>query len=1534
MKHTMKLFTSIWILFTSCIICNVSQNPNHKLALSHITLLLPYSSHYEHSPAQFKITAHGGPSNGCIQWNVVPEKHVIDIIPIQSITQHHRDECPPNTFNAAIIKAVSPPQNGRTSATIIATVPKTGQSAECEVFIDKIHRLQVATSTRLIYLGKYESIAVNGFDDKGNKFTTLQGIAMKWSGIKTHLQIISFAEARLMLPGIMDGTNKNPLPVKGITTGQEDVKVEIDTRKHPSHKGCTPAAASLFVVMQLQLVPRTLYAAKCCSASFDLITTSHSELDLTNGNIKFNESYHLYTSDTLKKQKIHIPMQQYHFTLNTYQASKSLKMSIQQDGTLHTTHSIEYGKLLVEDMVADKSADAYAVENTADAGVYVVDAYSIKAQVVKNKRYTIRPNTYTPRTDDWYLTNNEEYLFRLTLYDKHDNAMCVRQLYPSEITHVKDTQLMSLKAWQQEYICDDIEWNVNVLDYDTQVIAQIQTTSIDNQFKITPIKTGSFTLKFTAKGTHCAHDEILARSTKKVMVTSRVSFQNTSTVFCPHSELKLKQQLILIPFSGTHNSHKVPVFFEGGSGRYRLEMNNTNIATLLKHDLRIGQDDKLTVIQGNAIGNAYLFVIDYFNPDNYAFIKVEVEWIHTWLLDQYVHKEILINDYIEIPLMIRDRYNRRFSALDGLQQVITTSSRQQLVSLEFRAPTIGELISSHSARHKKTGNTSGGDVNNTQIIKNIKRTVLNTLDKEKEEPQPIYCDEFDAKVHVGGVASGYDTFMITLSNHKDVHMNTTMFVSVYKEIKPQHKAVAIAINIHEPYTMHWNYGPNPWPIKDILPVDDQFIHPLQVHIPPNNAGDSGKDKKDFSYRYNGKTLEFICYREFHSFVQLSVHNRVSDSLPFPVRSSVDIEIFCFPQFTFAERKMEMGVGTRKSAKTLYPQWVQGGDDASFEFFIEIGQMSGAADVVSVVNNNHLVAKRLGSSLITGKLSDPTQRVHIHPNGFNDSCEVIVLFKGFTMEMASYWIIDGNNQMAHIEGLDNDHHILPFRHNFDDVSVEWQTEDANIVELLPVIARPSDMNGIAHKKKGNVGNGLSVQLGARSVGLVNIVAVIKLRNAPKQIKKTEFQLRQTVTVIPRVVYPCNSIILKPNSSLSLSAQFNPDTNVAGIGQIYNLKHHYSSPDTRDNSVHVQNKKLIVTSNAPPAENVVVTLVLQSPNYAKPHHVKQYPLAQSASLIVSIVEPTGLNLLNAQTIGDNAIFARAVYNTGDDMNQMDSNSPFWSSLSSSLSSNDASAADIEYSATENIVCEGQNVTLQIAILDELGRELHVMDDVKVVSNDTTVVLPREEIKISTLDIGGAMYATVHLDAFQPGYATITFREKDVQSTSSSQHQYVYDDPTFLRTFLTIHVLSTAECEASFGVTFAHEEDEKEYKNDTTMSEFEDEKDYKNGKNWQPNTAKLPAKDSNVLAAIFGVVIFVCIAGCTWGSCGGLCAINGPNNDDDQLYPGALPPAAFNPTNPYVRSIQGAIGQRNSFNQSQSFGSGFNASGFTSGNSSWQM
>ncbi len=311
--------------------------------------------------------------------------------------------------------------------------------------------------------------------------------------------------------------------------------------------------------------------------------------------------------------------------------------------------------------------------------------------------------------------------------------------------------------------------------------------------------------------------------------------------------------------------------------------------------------------------------------------------------------------------------------------------------------------------------------NNTQIIKEIIKNI-NIIPSNKVQPI-INCTQMIGQILVRGINEGYDEFTISLNE-----IFTKMFVSVYKPIQPHHSSVAIAININEPYTMHWSAGPLPWPIKEEIPIDNQFIHPLQVDIPYNNNNNNTNDKY-YGFNYNGKILEFICYKSFHNWIQLSVSNRViENNLLYPIISIVNIEIFCLKQFKFNSSVMEMGVGTRKNTNILYPQ-------IDNEFYIKISQMDDINnDIISIINNNNIIAKRLGSSHIIGTLhsnnNNNNNNIHIHPIGFNDKLEIIVLFKDFIIEMSSYYIINGAQQIAHIEGLDGDHHILPFRHNFD------------------------------------------------------------------------------------------------------------------------------------------------------------------------------------------------------------------------------------------------------------------------------------------------------------------------------------------------------------------------------------------------------------------------------------------------------------------------------------------------------------------------
>merc|ERR1712154_582803 len=106
--------------------------------------------------------------------------------------------------------------------------------------------------------------------------------------------------------------------------------------------------------------------------------------------------------------------------------------------------------------------------------------------------------------------------------------------------------------------------------------------------------------------------------------------------------------------------------------------------------------------------------------------------------------------------------------------------------------------------------------------------------------------------------------------------------------------------------------------------------------------------------------------------------------------------------------------------------------------------------------------------------------------------------------------------------------------------------------------------------------------------------------------------------------------------------------------------------------------------------------------------------------------------------------------------------------------------------------------------------------------------------------------------------------------------YDNPTFLRTFLTVHVLSTSECDEYFGVFYQSDSKQTQTINNQTKTKKQIELatkkktesmelDYKNGRNLKAKTVKtMPMKSSKSMMAVFGLVVLLMIIVCSWGNC----------------------------------------------------------------------
>jgi hypothetical protein len=56
----------------------------------------------------------------------------------------------------------------------------TQKSYRCEVFLDYLESISIATTTRRLYKDELEMLVIVGLDSAGNQFSSLEGIVVDW----------------------------------------------------------------------------------------------------------------------------------------------------------------------------------------------------------------------------------------------------------------------------------------------------------------------------------------------------------------------------------------------------------------------------------------------------------------------------------------------------------------------------------------------------------------------------------------------------------------------------------------------------------------------------------------------------------------------------------------------------------------------------------------------------------------------------------------------------------------------------------------------------------------------------------------------------------------------------------------------------------------------------------------------------------------------------------------------------------------------------------------------------------------------------------------------------------------------------------------------------------------------------------------------------------------------------------------------------------------------------------------------------------
>ncbi|EDQ87718.1 uncharacterized protein MONBRDRAFT_33280 [Monosiga brevicollis MX1] len=147
-----------------CCLVALGQAAGVSEQLSDPRLLLPLSE--AALPIRYNLTA----SNGCYAWSSMRP----DLIQVTG----EEGEC---ARQAEVLVVASHLQRNGVSVPVVAANQKSGQVLRCEVELAPVHRTELITVDRTIYLEEPpESLSLRGYDSEGNMFSSLSGLAFEW----------------------------------------------------------------------------------------------------------------------------------------------------------------------------------------------------------------------------------------------------------------------------------------------------------------------------------------------------------------------------------------------------------------------------------------------------------------------------------------------------------------------------------------------------------------------------------------------------------------------------------------------------------------------------------------------------------------------------------------------------------------------------------------------------------------------------------------------------------------------------------------------------------------------------------------------------------------------------------------------------------------------------------------------------------------------------------------------------------------------------------------------------------------------------------------------------------------------------------------------------------------------------------------------------------------------------------------------------------------------------------------------------------
>ncbi|XP_053384665.1 nuclear pore membrane glycoprotein 210-like [Mercenaria mercenaria] len=356
--------------------------------LSDPKVLLPYhSSVVTNFTLKINLTREESRSPSCYTWR----SSRLDVATLQLINSTD-NEC----ALTAEISAVSKSSMRKTSIVMVEN-KVTGEVLKCIVIVDTLHRIEIETTTRLLYLeDSPEEMMVRGYDLEGNVFSSLQGLEFQWSlhsdttgghddivDANSILRILKFSESHYTTPPHIEkieerGRQGDIILVEGVRTGSAYVWAKL---RDTSYAKVDHSSVRLMVIANLMISPPEAYILKYATVKYKVEQIRQNSV-----------------------VAIQMPSSQY-----------SLEVVDGTIGTLDAATSVATALELGETEVKliDKNIKTSDVLGQPSAVLHVVSPSYLGFVVLPDRK--------------WVLETGRVYTVLIEVYDKHSH-----KLYPSD----------------------------------------------------------------------------------------------------------------------------------------------------------------------------------------------------------------------------------------------------------------------------------------------------------------------------------------------------------------------------------------------------------------------------------------------------------------------------------------------------------------------------------------------------------------------------------------------------------------------------------------------------------------------------------------------------------------------------------------------------------------------------------------------------------------------------------------------------------------------------------------------------------------------------------------------------------------------------------------------------------------------------------------------------------------------------------------------------------------------------------------------